>query len=89
MPLDQFKEMTQNSIKDKGVNIEDHFIIDVKDNHIGKTLNDYVSFNEDIGFDFCVIGNCGVRARSVTGFFVGRIANYILKRCVVNAVIVP
>lgn len=83
------KEDTEKKFKENGVDVVEHIIVDLVDNHVGKSLNEYLSYNDDIGFDFCVLGNCGVRAKSVTGFFVGRIANYIIKHSVINTVLVP
>ena len=67
----------------------EHIAIDIKDEDTGKTLSDYVNFNEEVLFDFILFGNCGKRAETVEGYFTGRIADHLIKKCYLNPVVIP
>lgn len=77
--------MKKNEIDEKNM-----IILEDKKNHVGKTLINFLNYeDEEIGFNYVFMGNCGTRGESVEGFFVGRIANHLVRYAVMNPVIVP
>lgn len=89
--LEKFREVTKEMLEEEGIEIEEHVILEIEDEEysVGKTLSNYLNYNDDVEYDFTVFGNKGNRAQNAKGFWVGRIANHVLKHCVINPVIVP
>ena len=55
----------------------------------GKSLIDFVNFNEKIDFDFVVLGNNGIRAQLEGKQFLGRMAENVLANIKANPIIIP
>jgi len=56
---------------------------------LGKSIVEYVNFNEKIDFDFVVLGNNGMRAQMEKKEFLGRTAENILANAKANLITVP
>ncbi len=52
-------------------------------------INEFANENEENIFDFLILGNCGRRAEKVEKYFLGRIADYVLKKSILNIVVIP
>jgi len=73
------------------VPLEDFWIVDKAspEDKVPETLNNWANQSEKILYDFILIGGNGCEAQRQNRYFMGKVLSYIIKKTVLNVIVVP